>query len=305
MEKEKLAQGVKDLRKRKGLSQDDLAKESGLSLRTIQRVENGESEPTGETLKRISSVINITPDELIYWDRDKETLRKIVKTRYEYLHIYDNKLLITKKKEVSDLVEDYSKSVNNVFKTLMVFFAFIPVFTTLSVIFYNMEMTGLAIYTGAFAFTFLVVAFYTILFTSGSSIIKMENVTRIRIQNKLFNTVVLISHRDSGRLKVRALVLEKNQVDTMKNSLVSEKLIEEKDIKLKGNKNHIYLFFVVAFLMGGSGHFSKLFFKEVDPMMINGFIMLFISVLCLINMIYKLINPLFRKQQTANNMYSA
>lgn len=298
MEKEKLAQGVKDLRKRKGLSQDDLAKESGLSLRTIQRVENGESEPTGETLKRISSVFNITPDELIYWDRDKETLKKIVKTRYEYLHIYDNKLLITKKKVISDLVEDYSKSVNNVFKTLMVFFAFIPVFTALSVIFYNMEMMGLAIYAGAGGFTFLVVAFYTILFTSGSSIIKIENVTRIRIQNKLFNTV-LISHWDSGRLKVRALVLEKNQVATMKDALVSEKLIEEEDIKIKGNKSHIY-FFIVTFLIGGSGQFSKLFFKEVDPMMINGFIMLIIGVLCLINMIYKLINPLFRKQQTAN-----
>ena len=83
MEKEKLAQGVKELRKRKGLSQEDLAKQSGLSLRTVQRLENGESEPTGETLKRISCVFNITPDELIYWDSDKETLRKTVKTKYE------------------------------------------------------------------------------------------------------------------------------------------------------------------------------------------------------------------------------
>lgn len=305
MEKENLAQGVKDLRKRKGLSQEDLAKESGLSLRTIQRVENGESEPTGETIKRISSVLNISTDELIYWHSDKEILRKTVKTKFEYLHIYDNKLLLTKTKEVSDLVEDYSKSVNNVFKTLMVFFAFIPVFTTLSVVFYNMEKTGLAIYCGAFAFTFLVVAFYTILFTSGTSFIKLENVTRIRIQNKFFNTVVLISHRDSGRLKVRALVLEKNQVETMKKSLVSEKLMQEKDIKLKGNKKHIYLFFIVALLIGGSGQFSMLFFKDVDPMMINGFIMLFISILCLINMIYKLMNPLFRKQQTANNVYNS
>ena len=303
MEKEKLAQGVKDLRKRKGLSQEDLAKESGLSLRTIQRVENGESEPTGETIKRISSVLNITPAELIYWHSDNETLRKTVKTKFEYLHIYDNKLLLTKTKEVSDLVEDYSKSVNNVFKTLMVFFAFIPVFTTLSVVFYNMEKTGLAIYSGAFAFNFLVVAFYTILFTSGSSIIKTENVTRIRIQKKLFNNVVLISHMESGRLKVRALVLETNQVDTMKNTLVSEKLIDEKDIKLKGNKNRIYLFFIIVFLISGSGLFSKLFFKELDPMMINGFIMLFVSVLFLLNMIFKLINPLLKKQQTANILY--
>ncbi|MGZ2372060.1 helix-turn-helix domain-containing protein [Ancylomarina sp. YFZ004] len=302
MEKEKLAQGVKELRKRKGLSQEDLAKESGLSLRTVQRVENGESEPTGETLKRISSVLNITPDELIYWDSDKETLRKTVKTRYEYLHIYNNKLLLTKTEEVSDLVEDYGKSVSNIFKTLMVFFIGIPIFTTLAFIGYNIGNFGLAIYAGAFAFMFLVVAFYSILFTSGSSLIKMENVTRIRLQNKFYNNVVLISHRESGRLKVRSLVLEKNQVDTVRNTLVSEQLIEEKDIKLKVNKNHIYLFFIVIFFMGGSGQFSKLFFKEADPMMINGFIILFVSVLLLINMIFKLINPLFKKQQTANNV---
>ena len=305
MEKEKLAQGVKELRKRKGLSQEDLAKQSGLSLRTVQRLENGESEPTGETLKRISCVFNITPDELIYWDSDKETLRKTVKTKYEYLHIYDNKLLLTKKKEFSDLVEEYSESVKNVFKTLMVFFVTIPVFATFSVIFYNMEKTGLAIYSGAFAFTFLVVAFNTILFTTGTSIIKKEDITQIRIKNKLFHNVVIISHMDSGRLKVRSLVLEANQVDIMKNALVSEKLIEEKDIKLKGNKNHIYLFFIIVLLISGSGQFSKLFFNEVDPMMINGFIMLFISVLLLLNMIFKLINPFFKKQQTANNVYSA
>jgi len=304
MEKEKLSQGVKELRKRKGLSQEDLAKQSGLSLRTVQRVENGESEPTGETLKRISFVFNITPYELIYWDSDKETLRKTVKTRYEYLHIYNNKLLLTKTKEASDLVEDYGKSVNNIFKTLMVFFIGIPIFTTLAFIGYNIGNFGLAIYAGAFAFTFLVVAFNTILFTTGTSIIKKEDITQIRIQNKLFHNVVLISHKDSGRLKVRSLVLEANQVDIMKNALVSEKLIEEKDIKIKGNKNHIYLFFIIVFLMSGSGQFSKLFFNEVDPMMINGFIMLFISVLLLLNMIFKLINPFFKKQQTANNVYS-
>lgn len=305
MEKENLAQGVKDLRKRKGLSQEDLAKESGLSLRTIQRVENGESEPTGETLKRISSVLNITPDELIYWDSDKETLRKTVKTKYDYLHIYDDKLLLTKTKEISDLVEDYGVSVNTVFKTLMVFFIGIPIFTTLSVIFYNLEMTGLAIYSGGFAFCFLVVAFYTILFTSGSSVIKKQNITKVKIKKRFLNNVVLISHQESGRLKVRGLVFDENQIDTVKNALLSKNFIQEKNINLKRKNVHIYLFFVVVFLFGGSGQFSKLFFKEVDPMMINGFIILFVSVLLLLYMIFRLINPLDKKQQTANNVYSA
>ncbi len=62
-----LAKKVKELRKRKGLSQEELTENSGLSLRTIQRIENGESEPTGETLKRISNALNVTPEELMDW----------------------------------------------------------------------------------------------------------------------------------------------------------------------------------------------------------------------------------------------
>ena len=49
-----LAQRVKDLRNRKGISQENLAEESGLSLRTIQRIENNETVPRGDTLKKLS-----------------------------------------------------------------------------------------------------------------------------------------------------------------------------------------------------------------------------------------------------------
>ena len=62
-----LAKKVKELRKRKGFSQEELTENSGLSLRTIQRIENGETEPTGETLKRISNALNVSPEELIDW----------------------------------------------------------------------------------------------------------------------------------------------------------------------------------------------------------------------------------------------
>ena len=49
------------------MSQEVLAEESGLSLRTIQRVENGETNPAGESLKRLSNALNVNPDELIDW----------------------------------------------------------------------------------------------------------------------------------------------------------------------------------------------------------------------------------------------
>ncbi|MBV1923561.1 MAG: helix-turn-helix domain-containing protein [Flavobacteriaceae bacterium] len=67
MKNKNLAKRVKELRKRKGLSQEELTENSGLSLRTIQRIENGETDPTGDSLRRIASALNVNPDELIDW----------------------------------------------------------------------------------------------------------------------------------------------------------------------------------------------------------------------------------------------
>ena len=208
--------------------------------------------------------------------------------------MFDSKLIISKTPEIKNLVEDYEKSVNNVFKTLMVFFVSIPIFTTLTVIFYNLGKTELAIYAGAFTFCFLVVAFYTMLFTSGSSLIKVENITKIKIQKNIFNNFVVIFHRESGRLKERFLVLEKNQVDTMKNSLLSEKLIEEKDIKLKSKKISIQTYIIALVIIAP---FYMLFFKKVNEMMAYyyGAIVLFASAILMIKMMLKLNNTLFNK----------
>ena len=67
MNKNYLAIKLKELRNQKGMSQGVLADESGLSLRTIQRIENGVTNPTGDSLKRLSSALNVNPDELIDW----------------------------------------------------------------------------------------------------------------------------------------------------------------------------------------------------------------------------------------------
>ena len=62
-----LAKRIKEMRNRKGFSQEELSEISGLSLRTIQRIENGETEPLGDSLKRISNALNVNPEELIDW----------------------------------------------------------------------------------------------------------------------------------------------------------------------------------------------------------------------------------------------
>jgi transcriptional regulator with XRE-family HTH domain len=47
--KTEMAIRIKELRTRRGFSQEELSERTGLSLRTIQRIENGETEPRGDT----------------------------------------------------------------------------------------------------------------------------------------------------------------------------------------------------------------------------------------------------------------
>lgn len=63
-----LATKIKKTRQKMGLSQEMLAQDSGLSLRTIQRIEKEKSVPTGDSLKKIAKAFNITIDELADWE---------------------------------------------------------------------------------------------------------------------------------------------------------------------------------------------------------------------------------------------
>lgn len=68
MKNNQLANRIKNLHIRKGFSQEELAEVSGLSLRTIQRIENGETEPRGDSLKRLAKAFEVSPDEILDWD---------------------------------------------------------------------------------------------------------------------------------------------------------------------------------------------------------------------------------------------
>ena len=68
-----LAKKLKEFRALRGMSQEYLAEESRVSLRTIQRIENNESTPTGETIKRISHALDITLNELVGSNSISET----------------------------------------------------------------------------------------------------------------------------------------------------------------------------------------------------------------------------------------
>lgn len=73
MKNAELAKKIKQLRIRKRYSQEELANLTGLSLRTVQRIENGETEPRGDSLQRLASALEVTADELIDWPEQEDS----------------------------------------------------------------------------------------------------------------------------------------------------------------------------------------------------------------------------------------
>jgi len=63
-------QKIKEFREQKGYTQSDLADQTGLSLRTIQRIESGETIPKGHTLQVLAEIVGINPSEFINDDSE-------------------------------------------------------------------------------------------------------------------------------------------------------------------------------------------------------------------------------------------
>jgi transcriptional regulator with XRE-family HTH domain len=62
---DQLGQQIIQARKNKGISQEQLAENSKINLRTLQRIEKGETAPHGDTLKRLSEALNIPLQDLV------------------------------------------------------------------------------------------------------------------------------------------------------------------------------------------------------------------------------------------------
>jgi len=72
MKNELLGRRVKELRGKNGFSQEFLAEECKVSLRTIQRIENGITIPHGYTLSRLAQALHVGPDELVDWSKQED-----------------------------------------------------------------------------------------------------------------------------------------------------------------------------------------------------------------------------------------
>lgn len=65
---------LKKIREEKNLTQEELAEKSGISVRTIQRIEAG-TEPKGYTLKTLASTLDISEKELLFQNIPKEEIK--------------------------------------------------------------------------------------------------------------------------------------------------------------------------------------------------------------------------------------
>lgn len=68
-----IGQKLKELRKRKGLSQEELANRANVNLRTIQRIENDESAPRGNTLELLCRVLEVNIEDIIDYGKEPDT----------------------------------------------------------------------------------------------------------------------------------------------------------------------------------------------------------------------------------------
>jgi transcriptional regulator with XRE-family HTH domain len=76
-----LGQKIKDARKQKGLSQEELADTAKVSLRTIQRIETNKNEPRGKTLHLICTALKLNIEDLAVYGKEED------KTYHIALHL--------------------------------------------------------------------------------------------------------------------------------------------------------------------------------------------------------------------------
>jgi transcriptional regulator with XRE-family HTH domain len=56
---------LRDLRKRRLLTQEQLADRSGVGIATIVRVERNQVEPRGSTIRKLAVALEVEPEELV------------------------------------------------------------------------------------------------------------------------------------------------------------------------------------------------------------------------------------------------
>lgn len=162
------------------MSQEFLAENSGLSLRTVQRIENGETKPTGDSIKRLSSALNVTPNELIDWQiiEDNQSLLLLNLSQlgfivFPILGILIPLIIWTSKKDKIKDIDSVGKSILN-FQISWNLFLFLIIISSLIASHFHftngISIAGLFITFGSMYFlNFVIIIFNTVRYHIGKS----------------------------------------------------------------------------------------------------------------------------------------
>ncbi|WP_312647529.1 helix-turn-helix domain-containing protein [Aminipila sp.] len=63
---------LKEARKKKGMTQDDVEQKTGINKKTISNWENGVSRPDVDSISLLCKIYGIDPNDLFEWDSVKE-----------------------------------------------------------------------------------------------------------------------------------------------------------------------------------------------------------------------------------------
>jgi len=69
---ETIGQKIQAIRKRKGLTQEQLSESARINLRTLQRIERSDTEPLGNTLKNICEVLGINIEDILDYNKEED-----------------------------------------------------------------------------------------------------------------------------------------------------------------------------------------------------------------------------------------
>ena len=131
---ETIGKKILELRKHKGLTQEELSDLAKINLRTLQRIEKGETEPLGNTMKRLCEILEINLEDILDYGKkdDKHFLIFFHLSVLSFLIIPLGNIIIpailwlTKREKVIDLNERGADLLNfQILWTILVFISFI------------------------------------------------------------------------------------------------------------------------------------------------------------------------------------
>jgi len=114
---------IKEQRVKKGLTQEELAKKSEVSTRTIQRIENGEVEPRAYTLQMIAKALDFDFSQFVENESDEgqETHKTNANIWLGFLHLSGIIPLIFPTLLIWNLKKDKIKGITEHYRAVLTF----------------------------------------------------------------------------------------------------------------------------------------------------------------------------------------